>query len=145
MAKCADVLSKYFQRWSLLSPNQPTGRAPLMVYLEALSDLTPNQIEIGCREAEKLAERFPWPGHIRKALEASLHSESEEFLGLPLLAYTPVSQEDRDEALKFSAALKEALAKLPAAPASKQKITIRPSILSLDEQKKILRKEGFLK
>lgn len=120
------------------------SKAQIAVYLEALSDLSPKAIEFGCIEATRTAERFPWPGHIRKAAE-SYHGNREEFLGPRLLSYPEISQEERDEALKFSDSLKKQLEPIPPPPAEAKKLTIVPSHLSLDEQKAELRRRGLLK
>ena len=68
-----------------------------MVYLEALSDLSPEQIEAGCENALKTAEQFPKPGHIRK----SVPFDKSIFLGPPMLTYSepPLSPQEREEAI----------------------------------------------
>ena len=101
-------------------------------YLEALSDLTAAQIDAGCREAIRTAEVFPKPGHIRKAVP---YSHEDALSGPPQLTYPDVTAEDREEALKYSEALKSALSKTKPVKGSK---------LTIDEQKAILRAKGFL-
>jgi hypothetical protein len=111
--------------------------------LEALADLSPEQIDAGCENAIKTAERFPAPGHIRKAVP---FDDRTSYLGPPLLEYNEtLTPEERAEALKFSEALKKKLG-IPAKPvAEPKKLTIVPSLLSLEEQKAELRRKGFLK
>src|SRR5215469_1851055 len=81
LARSADVLAKHFQKWSVIFPNHPTGGKAVALYLEDLDDLTPDQIEAGCREAAKMAEQFPKPGHIRNAVPQT----HNVFLGPPQL------------------------------------------------------------
>ena len=142
LAKSADVLSKFFRKWAVIFPNHPTGGQALALYLEALKDLTPDQIEAGCREASKTAEQFPKPGHIRAAVPAVRSA----FLGLPQLTYPRISEEEREEALEYSAALREVLAKTPPkALAEKRKpFNVVPPRFTGDEQKEALRKKGYL-
>jgi hypothetical protein len=91
-------------------------------YQEALSDLTSEQIEAGCAEAIKTAEQFPKPGHIRAAVPA-VHGG---FLGLPQLTYPETSEEEREEALEYSAALRTALAKAPPNVPAKKRTGFNP-------------------
>jgi hypothetical protein len=110
------------------------------IYVEALSDLTPDQIEAGCAEATRIAEQFPKPGHIRAAVPP-LHYT---FLGLPQLTYPVIPQEEREEALAFSAAVRERLQIVPKQSVPpKKKFTSRPSLHSVEEQKEMLRKKGY--
>lgn len=83
LAKCADVLAKFFQKWNLTFPNQKAGKALVAVYIECLQDLTPEQLEIGCAEASKDMEQFPKPGHIRHAWEQYTALNHWERLGPP--------------------------------------------------------------
>lgn len=147
LARSADVLSKYFRSWARGFPNQPIGRDTVAFYLEALSDLSPEQIESGCREAIKTAEVFPKPGHIRSAIPF----DETLFLGPRQLTYPEVTQQERDEALKFSEALASVIqkerAKYPptkTAAAIAKKLNIPPTRLTLEQQKEILRKKGYL-
>lgn len=111
-----------------------------MVYLEALADLSPAQIDRGCQEAIKSAEQFPKPGHIRAAIPI----DRSTFLGPPMLTYPEISEEEREEALKFSEQLRENLGPTPPCEKKKQ-IPVQPSKLTLSEQKEILRRKGYLK
>ena len=143
LAKSADVLSRHFRKWARVFPNQPIGRETVLVYLEALADLSPEQIDAGCENAIKTAERFPAPGHIRKAVP---FDDRTSYLGPRLLNYTEtLTPEERAEALKFSEALKKKLGVIPAKPAEPKKLTIVPSLRSIEEQKAELRRKGFLK
>lgn len=152
LAKCADVLGEYFQKWSKVFPNQPTGAAALAVYLEALSDLSPEQIEDGCAEATKTAEQFPKPGHIRHAVPF----DRSVFMGPPQIEYPPVTDEERAAGLEFSKALREVIHKKQKANPSVKTATVSlrtlqrkwakvpQSQLTVEQQKEILRKKGLL-
>ena len=61
------MLERWFLKWSDAFPSHPVTKIQVGTYLEALDNLTPEQLEIGCREATRHAEQFPKPGHIRKA------------------------------------------------------------------------------
>ena len=116
----------------------------IAVYLEALDDLTPEQIDRGCREATRTAEQLPKPGHIRAGLKAIGAQQSQQvFLGPQLLAYPRISQEERDEALARSEELRKRLGSAPAR-VTRPTLTVRPSTLSLEEQKRILREKGYI-
>jgi hypothetical protein len=78
-------------------------------YLEALDDLTPNELEIGCREATRKAEQFPKPGHIRAALYA-VGTDEQRHERPSYLDEPPLSAEEREEAVKFSQAFRELMA-----------------------------------
>jgi len=139
--QCLKVLTSYFRKWQLVFPNQPMLPA-LPVYLEALSDLNPEQMAMGCAGATKRMERFPTPGHIRSCVPYN-----HEYAGLPALTYPPVSQEERDEAIKAAEPIVAHLRKLFSFPV---KVVGRVAPLSstprsLQEQKAILRKRGLLK
>ena len=145
LAKSADVLSRFFKKWTVIFPNHPTGAQAVAIYLDALSDLTADQIEAGCIEAGKTAEQFPKPGHIRNAVPATTHGS---FLGLPQLTYPEVSQEERDAALEYSAALRKVLGKARPAPVvvPTKKKTFAPAQppVGIEDQKEILRRKGYL-
>ena len=92
----------------MIFPNNPTDKETIALYLEALDDLTPEQIETGCIEASKSATQFPKPGHIR----AGVPVVREMFLGPGRPAYLdepPMTDEDRAAALEYSAKLREKL------------------------------------
>jgi hypothetical protein len=143
LAKSALVLTAYFKRWSLVFPTHEVSKDQLKVYLMDLDDLLPTELEIGCREASRVAEQFPKPGHIRRALHESL-SHREEMLGPPRLEYPPVSEEERLEALKFSDKLKRELGIKPAEPQGK-KVRVFPPPKPIEQQKRELRERGYLK
>lgn len=115
----------------------------MATYVEALDDLTPDELDAGCREATRTAEQFPKPGHIRKGLATA--SEEGQFLGPRMLTYSDpgLTEGDRDEIIKEC---RSRLAHLQPAPPKKEKprIAPRPSTLSIDEQKARLRTKGFL-
>jgi hypothetical protein len=70
----------------------------IATYLEALDNLTHEELEHGCRECSRNMEYFPKPGHIRKAGEGS--QDREEYLGLPQLKYPDVDPAEREAALQ---------------------------------------------
>lgn len=76
-----------------------------------------------------------------KALPAATVSFEE--LHALMLTYPEVSQEEREDALRFSEELKKGLG-LPSQKSELPKFTVRPSLRSLEEQKRILREKGFL-
>jgi len=143
LAQCADVLTKYFAKWSLLPGSNQVSKLQIAVYAEALIDLSLEALEFGCAEATRTAERFPWPGHIRKAAQM-YRSDRSEFLGPPRLEYEPITQEERDAALEFSQALKKLIQGPPIREVAAKKLTVRPSMLSLEEQKEELKRRGYL-
>jgi hypothetical protein len=141
LARSADVLSRFFRKWAVIFPNHPTGGQAVAHYLEALSDLSPDQIESGCAEAIKTAEQFPKPGHIRAAVPV-VHGV---FLGLPQLSYPEISKEEREEALKYSAALRAALAKSPRSrPQKRRPLTLPASQFTIEQQREVLKRKGYL-
>ena len=108
LAMSADVLSRHFRKWAMIFPNHPATKETVAFYLEALSDLTPEQIDLGCAQAIKTAEQFPKPGHIRAAVPV-VH---EMFLGPRRPKYLdepPTSEAERMDALEFSSKLREKL------------------------------------
>lgn len=142
LARSADVLSKFFREWAVIFPNHPTGAQAVACYLEALRDLNPDQIEAGCKEAIKVAQQFPKPGHIRAAVPVTQNI----FLGPRQLTYPEVSKEDREAALEYSAALRRQLGIGREPTAAKMKTIPVPSssVSSIEEQKEILRRKGYL-
>jgi hypothetical protein len=78
LAKSAVVLSEYFEKWKATFPTYEVSAFQMGVYAEALDDLTPEQLECGCREVTRIAETFPKPAHIRKAAERLLGDPATE-------------------------------------------------------------------
>jgi hypothetical protein len=111
-------------------------------YAEDLADLTPEQLNAACIEARRTSEFMPVSATIRNCL-SKIRSAAPVYLGPPMLAYPEVSQEERDEAMKFSEELKKKLG-APSQKSERPKLTVRPSLLSLEEQKRILREKGLL-
>lgn len=113
----------------------------MMAYAEALDDLSPEELEIGCREASRTAEQFPKPGHIRKALEEN--RPQHQFLG-PRLEWDPkLEQERAQRAVEWQRQLQEYNdAPQPSTSFIKQRIAhvAKP----ITEQKEELRKKGWL-
>jgi hypothetical protein len=86
------------------------------MYLEALGDLTSDQIEYGCMMAGRVAEQFPKPGHIRSKAESC---ESSEWVGNGprQLQYTEkMTAQEREEALGQCADLRKKLAPVAKIP-----------------------------
>jgi hypothetical protein len=128
----------------VIFPNHPAKAVTLAVYLEALGDLTPEQLEIGCREATSAAEQFPKPGHIRKAHEQNAENAGEVFLGPRLLEYDakPLSEEEKKQAAEDSERLRKLLD--PAAQMPKPK-PVQAELRSLHNQLCELKERGWLK
>ena len=122
---------------------QRISELSLIAYAEDLSGLTPQELDAACRHARRTSEFMPVSAAILKAHEEIRESHREGYLGVPLLEYSPVTQEERDEALKFSEELKKKLG-APEAKPEKKPIPVRPSLLSLEEQIRILKSKGFL-
>jgi len=86
---------------------------------------------------------MPVSATIRNCL-SKIRSAAPVYLGPPMLAYPEVSQGERDEAMKFSEELKKKLGAPSQKSERRPKLTVRPSLLSLEEQKRILREKGLL-
>jgi hypothetical protein len=117
----------------------------IAVYVEALGDLASQQLESGCRECTKTAERWPSPGDIRSAAR---RRTEPVFLGPARPHYLDepkMTAEEREEASKESAKLRETLGKpCPNTSVKRKRLNLAPQRFSLDEQKEILRTRGFL-
>lgn len=114
----------------------------VLAYAEDLSDLTPEQLDAACIEARRTSAFMPVSATIRNCL-SRIRSEAPVFLGPPLLEYPEITAEEREEALKFSEELKKKLGPPDLKPGRKA-LTVRPSMLSIEEQKEKLRKLGYL-
>jgi hypothetical protein len=112
----------------------------IATYLEALDNLTHEELEHGCRECSRNMEYFPKPGHIRKAGEGS--QDREEYLGLPQLKYPDVDPAERDAALQ-SPEYKAYKAKLDEVLGRKK--TIRIVEASPERIKKLAEQSQFIK
>lgn len=116
------------------------------VYTEALIDLSPESIEYGCAAATKTAERFPWPGHIRKAAEGYRPQDDRSgFLG-PALDWNPELEKQRIERkILFDRALANGEIHQEQPKIEKKPMQrIRRGFKSAEEQKEELRKKGYL-
>lgn len=115
-----------------------------MVYVEALDDLSPEQLEFGCKEATRIAEQLPKPGHIRTAAGAFRpKNDRSEFLG-PALDWNPVLEMER---IRRAEAYQKALTNgeiTPEPQKPKPKKRIAHVTKSIEEQKEELRKRGYL-
>lgn len=146
LAKLALALEPWFRKWAAAFPTHAVSKLQMATYIEALDDMSPQGLDLGCREATRVAEQFPKPGHIRKGLAVA--SNAGEYLGeradWKTLNAPPIPQAERDAAIEEC---RSRLAHLTPAPAKKEKARIiaRPSTLSIDEQKQRLRANGWLK
>lgn len=121
---------------------QPITELSVLAYAEDLADLTPEQLNAACIEARRTSEFMPVSATIRNCF-SKLRSSEPLYLGPPLLQYPDITAEEREEALKFSEELKKKLGP-PSQKSEQPKLTVRPSLLSIEEQKKILREKGLL-
>lgn len=134
LAKLALVLERWFQKWGDAFPSHEITKLQVATYTEALDDLTPGQVEIGCREATRKAEQFPKPGHIRTALYAAGVDEQRHERP-KYLDEAPLSAEEREEAAMFSKAYRELLAeKRVEMNTAKEEILAESSLYNIDEQ-----------
>ena len=145
-AKFVQVLTSWFTKWLAAFPTHEVSKIQMAVYLEALDDLTPEQLDRACREATRSAEQFPKPGHIREALART--GLTNQFSGPPRPKYLDepkISEEERASALKFSDELRKKLgpAKPPLAPTRRENQP-RRGFKSAEEQKAELRAKGYL-
>ena len=114
----------------------------MIAYAEDLADLTPCQLDAACVEARRTSEFMPVSATIRNCL-SRIRSAEPVYLGPPLLEYPKVTAEEREAALVLSEELKKKLG--PPEPKPGRKVlTVRPSMLSIEEQKEALRKRGYL-
>ena len=65
--KRLEILERWFAKWLAIHPNHPVNPVQQAVYLEALEDLTPQELEMGCRCATKTCDFFPRPSQIMRA------------------------------------------------------------------------------
>lgn len=121
---------------------QPITELSVAAYADDLADLTPEQLNAACIEARRTSEFMPVSATIRNCL-SRIRSAEPLYLGPPLLQYPDIKAEEREEALKFSEELKKKLGP-PSQKSERPKLTVRPSLLSTEEQKKILREKGLL-
>lgn len=122
---------------------QPITELSVLAYAEDLADLTPAQLDAACIEARRTSEFMPVSATIRNCF-SKLRSSEPLYLGPPLIEYPEITAEDREAALVFSEELKKKLG-APSQKNEQPKITVRPSTLSIEEQKRILRERGLLK
>jgi hypothetical protein len=119
----------------------------MAVYAEALIDLSQEALEHGCAEATRTAERFPWPGHIRKAAEGYRAPEDRSnLLSARGLDWVPELEAQRIERqIAWDRALANGEVQLEA-PRVEQKPAnpARRGFKSIAQQKEELRKKGWL-
>ena len=144
LAKCVDVLAKYFEKWSRLPGSNQVSKGQIVIYAEALADLSPEALEYGCMEATRTAERFPWPGHIRKGADGYRPAQDRsEFLG-PALDWNPELEKERlvrEEAFKRALTNGEVQQEEQKPEPRKRVVHVTKPI---EEQKEELRKRGWL-
>jgi hypothetical protein len=121
---------------------QPMSELSVLAYAEDLADLTPEQLDAACIEARRTSEFMPVSATIRNCL-SRIHGSGQVYLGPPLLEYPEITAEEREAALVYSEELKEKLGPPEPRPGRKA-LTVRPSVLSVEQQKEELRKRGFL-
>ncbi len=125
---------------------QPMSELSVLAYAEDLSDLTPDQLDAACIEARRTSEFMPVSATIRNC-HLKIRSSEPVLLGPPQLTYPEISQEEREEALKYSAALRAALAKSPPSQTQRQKrkpLAFPPSQFTIEEQRAVLKRKGYL-
>lgn len=134
LAKLALVLTQWFRKWGDAFPSHEVTKLQVATYLEALDDLTPAQLEIGCREATRKAEQFPKPGHIRTALY-SFGSDEQRHERPSYLDEPSISAEEREEAVRFSQAFRKTMAEKDAEMhAVKPAILLENNLYDIEEQ-----------
>jgi len=145
LARCADVLATWFEKWSAAFPTHEVSTFQIAVYAEALDDLSPEKLEFGCREATRTAEQFPKPGHVRRAAEAfKPKTDRSEFLG-PALEWNVTLEMER---IQRQQEHERALTNGEIQPEPQQenpKKRIVHVVRPLEEQKEELRKRGWLR
>lgn len=140
LAKLALVLERWFQKWGDAFPSHEITKLQVATYTEALDDLTPEQLEIGCREATRKAEQFPKPGHIRSALYAAGVDEQRHERP-KYLDEAPLTPEEREEAATFSKAYRELLEEKRAEmDTAKVQILAENNLYDIEEQLAAYRK-----
>lgn len=115
-------------------------------------DLTPEELDAAWVEARRTSEFMPVSATIRAAHKKMRSRGENTCLGPSLLRYTEtVTPEEREEALKFSQKLKEQLGIGKDEPEkaerkkTERRITVVPSLRTIEAQKVELRRRGFLK
>ena len=95
---------------------QPLSAIAIEAYVEPLKHLTPEQLDAACARVLETSEFMPVPATILRC-HKELYNVEPIFLGPPLLKYDDpqMTPEEREEALKFSAKMKEVIG-VPAAP-----------------------------
>jgi hypothetical protein len=106
-----EILKRWFTKWKDAFPTHEITQTQILTYLEALDDLSPNELNRACREATRTADQFPKPGHIRKALEASRVEESVQHNRPAYLDEPRLSDEEIAAALEETKQLREQLKK----------------------------------
>jgi hypothetical protein len=140
-ARFWDVLRKHLAIFTE-HYRQPMSELSVLAYAEDLSDLTPGQLDAACIEARRTSEFMPGSATIRNC-HLKIRGSEPVFLGPPLLSYSEITVEEREAALVFSEELKRKLGQ-PSRKDERPKITVRPSTLSIEEQKKPLQEKGLL-
>lgn len=148
LAQLALSLSKWFTKWGNVFQTHEVTQLQILSYVEALDDLTPEEVEIGCREAGRTAEQFPKPGHIRKALLSSEKPEKPPAMPLlgPPLDWNPALERERIERQKL---FKYSLTMGGETSKEKESVLGQPKRIayppkSLEQQKEELRGKGWI-
>lgn len=144
LAQLLVVLGNWFDKWSDSFPTHKVTKLQMLTYVEALDDLTPEELNAACREANRVAEQFPKPGHIRKGLEvARVRNQVISLSGPPLLQYS-----DEEMTPEVKAEIEDGFKKLreeieASAPKAKGVVVKRDDV-EIERQKKKLREAGYL-
>lgn len=147
------MLTKYFDLWRQLPGSNQVSKKQIAIYAEALIDLSLEALEYGCKEATKTAERFPWPGHIRKAAEGyQTPDDRSGMLSARGLEWNPQLEQERLERMRIFKKLLEngngkpervKLERVKPEP-EKPPIGATRHNKSLEQQKQDLREKGWL-
>lgn len=112
-------------------------------YRQELSDMSAAELDAACREAVRTSEYMPNVATIRNALKKIKFTEVDNLSGLdwdPQAEIERLARKKDFDKLVADGKEKPWQAPEPAPPRFK----VKQSVLTLDEQKEILRKKGFL-
>ena len=110
----AESLRLHFSRWKEIWPGQPISEPMLALYVEALNDLSPTEIDLGCTRALKVCTQFPKPAHIREGAAFECAARRPVGMGPRLLHYTDqMTPEERAECIADIGELRKKLQTQP--------------------------------
>lgn len=145
------VLLKWLDDWVTLFPNNPVTEKLIQIYADYLSELSPNQLEIACREAGKMATVFPKPGDILAAFNGLSFLEEAPHNGAEYLTITadhPLEIDRAKRALQYladkeSGLIEDLQPKVTEVTGARFIFKKKGPELTVEQQKEILRKKGF--